>query len=212
MEGVRLYDGHAEGLAGHEAQTDQDSGRGSRAMVCSEKELGLSDEHEDIIYLPDDAPVGMPLADYMGDAVLEFDIKGPFGHLQSVFGVAREVAALFDLPLKRDALEVLERHPAELTPDAGFPGRWRSPTPICARATRPLSSRASKVAPSPFWMQHAVAPRRHAPHQQHRGHHQLCDAGAGPAAARLRLPRSARQTGRGQPGHHRAPRRTTASR
>ena len=63
-------------------------------MVCSEKELDLSDEHEGILILPDDAPVGMPLVDYMGDAVVEFDIKGAFGHLQSVVGIARETAAL----------------------------------------------------------------------------------------------------------------------
>ncbi len=39
-------------------------------MVCSEKELGISEEHEGVIFLDDDAPVGTPLADYMGDAVL----------------------------------------------------------------------------------------------------------------------------------------------
>ncbi len=41
-----------------------------KGMVCSEKELGLSDEHEGILMLPLDAPVGMPLSDYMGDTVL----------------------------------------------------------------------------------------------------------------------------------------------
>ena len=45
-------------------------------------------------YLPADAPVGLPLVDYMGDAGLGFDIKGPFGHLHSVIGVAREMAVL----------------------------------------------------------------------------------------------------------------------
>ena len=38
----------------------------SDAMLCSEKEIGLSDEHEGILLLPDDAPVGMPLRDYLG--------------------------------------------------------------------------------------------------------------------------------------------------
>ena len=42
----------------------------SYSMVCSEKELGITEEHEGIILLDDDAPVGMPMADYMGDAVL----------------------------------------------------------------------------------------------------------------------------------------------
>jgi len=88
MEGVRLYDGHAEGRRIMKLKKTKIRGVPSRAMACSEKELGLSDEHVDIIYLPDDAPIGTPLADYLGDAVLEFDVKGPFGHLQSVFGLS----------------------------------------------------------------------------------------------------------------------------
>jgi phenylalanyl-tRNA synthetase beta chain len=39
----------------------------SSGMVCSERELGLSEEHEGIILLPEDAPVGLPLRDYLGD-------------------------------------------------------------------------------------------------------------------------------------------------
>jgi hypothetical protein len=73
-------------------------------MVCSEKELGLSEAAEDILYLPDDTPVGVPLVDVLGDYVLNFNIKGPFGHLQSVYGIARELAALYGRPLKRDPL------------------------------------------------------------------------------------------------------------
>ena len=42
-------------------------------MACSEKELGISEEHEGIILLDPDAPTGMSLAKYMGDAVLEID-------------------------------------------------------------------------------------------------------------------------------------------
>jgi phenylalanyl-tRNA synthetase beta chain len=45
-------------------QTLQDSRRRSSGMVCSERELGLSEEHEGILLLPEDAPVGMPLRDY----------------------------------------------------------------------------------------------------------------------------------------------------
>ncbi len=45
-------------------------GIASNGMVCSERELGLSEEHEGILLLPEDAPVGMPLRDYLGDEVL----------------------------------------------------------------------------------------------------------------------------------------------
>jgi phenylalanyl-tRNA synthetase beta chain len=46
----------------------------SEGMVCSEKELGISDEHTGILILPDDAPVGTPFADYWGDVVLDIDL------------------------------------------------------------------------------------------------------------------------------------------
>ncbi|MBS3783763.1 MAG: phenylalanine--tRNA ligase subunit beta, partial [Anaerolineae bacterium] len=120
LEGSRLYDGHAEGRSVMTLHKVEIRGVPSRAMVCSEKELGLSEEQVDILYLPDDAPVGTPLVDYMGDAILEFDIKGPFAHLNSVIGVAREAAALLEVPLRRDALEVLERRPADLVADPDF--------------------------------------------------------------------------------------------
>ena len=63
-------------------------------MICSELELGLGEAHEGVLFLPDDAPVGGMLKDYLGDAVLEFDIKGGFAHLLSIYGLARETAAI----------------------------------------------------------------------------------------------------------------------
>ena len=59
----------------------------------SDKELGLSDEHEGILVLPDDAPLGAPLADYLGDTVIEFEITPNLVHDFSVVGVAREAAS-----------------------------------------------------------------------------------------------------------------------
>jgi phenylalanyl-tRNA synthetase beta chain len=152
MEGVSLYDGHAEGKAIRKLKKTKIRGVESRAMVCSEKELGLSDEHVDIIYLPDDAPVGAPLAEYMGDAVLDFDIKGPFAHLQSVYGIAREAAALLGVELKRDVMEVLERHPAEITPTPDFLALEIADPDLCPRYSAAYIKGVT-IGPSPFWMQ-----------------------------------------------------------
>jgi phenylalanyl-tRNA synthetase beta chain len=66
----------------------------SNGMVCSERELGLSEEHEGILLLPADAPVGMPLRDYLGDEILELDLTPDMARTLSMAGVAREVAAL----------------------------------------------------------------------------------------------------------------------
>ena len=152
MEGADLWDPYADEPRIKKLKKSKIRGVESRAMVCSEKELGLSDQHVDIIYLPDDAPVGTPLADYLGDVVFEFDIKGPFAHLRSVFGVAREVAALFGLPLKRDAIEMLDRHPVELTPTPDYLVLEIPDPDLCPRYSA-FFIRGLQVKPSPSWMQ-----------------------------------------------------------
>ncbi len=71
----------------------------SNGMVCSERELGLSEEHEGILLLPEDAPVGVSLREYLGDEVLELGLTPDMARCLSIIGVAREVAALTDAPL-----------------------------------------------------------------------------------------------------------------
>ena len=93
-EGATLYDGHAEGLQLTTLKRTKIRGVESYSMVCSEKELGITEEHEGIILLDDDAPVGTPLADYMGDAVLDINILPNMARNANVIGVARELAAL----------------------------------------------------------------------------------------------------------------------
>jgi phenylalanyl-tRNA synthetase beta chain len=71
----------------------------SNGMVCSERELGLSEEHEGILILSEDAPIGMPLRDYLGDEVLVLDLTVDMARCLSMIGVAREVAALTNAAL-----------------------------------------------------------------------------------------------------------------
>ncbi|HLW02802.1 MAG TPA: phenylalanine--tRNA ligase subunit beta [Ktedonobacterales bacterium] len=77
----------------------------SNGMVCSERELGLSEEHEGILLLPEDAPVGVSLREYLGDEVLELGLTPDMARCLSMIGVAREVAALSDAPLHLPADE-----------------------------------------------------------------------------------------------------------
>lgn len=93
-EGARIYDGHQPGQVPTTLKRAKIRGVESYSMVCSEKELGISEEHEGIILLPADAPDGMPLADYMGDAVLDVSILPNMARNASILGVAREIAAL----------------------------------------------------------------------------------------------------------------------
>ncbi|MGH7840229.1 MAG: phenylalanine--tRNA ligase subunit beta, partial [Candidatus Binataceae bacterium] len=74
----------------------------SEGMLCSELELGMSKEHEGILELPSNAKAGEPLANYLHvpDVVLDIAITPNRGDCLSILGLAREVAALFDLKLK----------------------------------------------------------------------------------------------------------------
>src|SRR4030095_6504313 len=104
-EGATLYDGHAEGLQLMPLKRAKIRGVESYSMACSEKELGITEEHEGIIILDDDAPVGMPLVDYMGDAVLSVDILPNMARNANVIGIARELAASLGRELKRPTIQ-----------------------------------------------------------------------------------------------------------
>ena len=70
-------------------------GVASRGMLCSAYELGLGEDHEGIIELPEDAPVGAPYASYagLGDAVLDIKVTPNRADCLGVRGVARDLAA-----------------------------------------------------------------------------------------------------------------------
>src|SRR5574342_1236850 len=91
-QGSTIYDGHADGLVLTTLKRAKIRGVESYSMACSEKELGISDDHEGIIILDQDAPVGMPLRDYMGDAVFDVKINPNMARNTSIIGIAREAA------------------------------------------------------------------------------------------------------------------------
>lgn len=99
-EGAVVYDGHKPGWDLTKIKKTKIRGFETKSMVCSAKELGICEGNEGIIILPDDAPMGMPLADYMGDAVYVVDILPNMIRNACIRGVAREVAAQLNLPPK----------------------------------------------------------------------------------------------------------------
>lgn len=111
-EGSILYDGHKPGQELMTLKRAKIRGIESYSMVCSEKELGLSEEHEGIILLPADAPVGMPLADYMGDVVFTIKTNPNMARNINVYGVAREIAALTGKPLRTPSYEIMAPGPS----------------------------------------------------------------------------------------------------
>ncbi|HEY6958714.1 MAG TPA: phenylalanine--tRNA ligase subunit beta [Candidatus Limnocylindria bacterium] len=75
----------------------------SEGMVLSAKELGLGEDHDGIMLLPKTLPVGQLLQDAIGDAVIALEISPNRADALSIYGIAREVSALFAAPLHAPA-------------------------------------------------------------------------------------------------------------
>ena len=111
-EGAHIYDGHQPGQVLTTLKRAKIRGVESYSMACSEKELGISDDHEGIIFLDDDAPTGMPLVDYMGDAVFEIALTPNIARDANMWGIAREVAAITGKKLRAPSLDVQMQGPS----------------------------------------------------------------------------------------------------
>lgn len=85
----------------------------SNGMICSARELGLEGDHEGILVLPADAPVGAPAGDVLqaGDVVLELELTPNRGDCASILGVAREVRAIFGGELRWPPCDAIEPGP-----------------------------------------------------------------------------------------------------
>lgn len=100
----------------------------SNGMLCSGIELGLGDESDGIIELPQDAPVGAALSDYLNlpDAIIDLDLTPNRGDCFSVLGIARDVVALTGAPLRGPDLPEIaatidDTHPVECSVPAACP-------------------------------------------------------------------------------------------
>ncbi len=90
-------------------------GQASCGMICSEREMGLSEDHSGILVLDADAPVGAKLVDYLhlNDEVLDISITPNRADCLSILGLAREVAMAYKLPLSMPKLPPVDEVPAD---------------------------------------------------------------------------------------------------
>ena len=155
-EGAEVWDGHSDEPKRMILKEKPLRGIPNRSMVCSEKELGLSDSHEGIILLHDQpraadgtpfAP-GTPAADVLGDIVLDIELTPNLARALSVYGVAREIASLYDLPLRPLRTDVVQDGPAI----TGAVTLTIDEPALNPRFTLMLL-RGTHVRPSPEWMQ-----------------------------------------------------------
>ena len=123
-------------------------GVASEGMVCSEKELGISDSHEGILVLSPEAPIGTPLSDYLGDVIFDLDVTPNRPDCLSVIGIAREIAALTNEPLRLFPIHYEE---LENSIDS-FASVDIVDSDLCPRYCASLIT-GIKIASSPSWLQ-----------------------------------------------------------
>jgi phenylalanyl-tRNA synthetase beta chain len=156
LEGATLYDGHKEGRNKMKLKGRALRGIHNRSMLCSEKELGISEEHEGIIIMrsdPDspDYRAGTPLQEVLGDVVLEIDIIPNIARCASMVGVAREYAALTGQPIRYPDYDVLMEGA-----DANERVTITTENPELNPRFVALIIEGIKQGPSPYWMQYRL--------------------------------------------------------
>lgn len=118
------------------------------AMVLSERELGISEEHAGIMVLPQDASVGSPLSDLRGGVVLDIEVTANRPDEMSILGIAREVAASNGGDLREP--DLTRPHSVRLDPSPAAPVEVLDPD-LCPRYTA-LRVEGIRIRPSPEWI------------------------------------------------------------
>ncbi|SFU63515.1 phenylalanine--tRNA ligase subunit beta [Pseudoduganella namucuonensis] len=135
-----------------EIKVGQLRGVESQGMLCSAKELKLSEEGAGLIELPDDAPVGQNFRDYYALNDLKFTIKLTPNKADclSVLGVAREVSALTGTPLHAPAFRAVP-----VTSDEVLPVKVSAPD-LCGRFSGRVIRGLNAKAATPDWLKQRI--------------------------------------------------------
>ena len=124
----------------------------SHGMLCSPQELGLPDQVDGLLILREDAKVGQPFSEYLGrsggDVVYDLEVTPNRPDLNSVIGIAREIAALTGNELKIPVIQFLN---TESEPINGLVSVQNHEPELCPRYTVRIV-RKVKVGPSPDWL------------------------------------------------------------
>lgn len=120
----------------------------SHGMLCSAAELGLSEDASGLLELPADAPVGTPLAEWLGlpDASFELKLTPNRPDCLGMEGLAAEVATLFDARRRTIAVS-----PAPVTSERTLPVRIAAPA-ACPRYLGRVIEGVDPGRPTPRWM------------------------------------------------------------
>ncbi|HEY4254983.1 MAG TPA: phenylalanine--tRNA ligase subunit beta [Chlamydiales bacterium] len=121
-------------------------GVSSHGMLCSAAELGIYDQDEGILELPTEFKTGADCMPLLWDPVLELSFTPNLGHSMSALGVARELSAAWQVPLRKSKIPILEAT-SERSLKVSVENKE-----LCPRyAARVIAN--VHVGPSPFWLQ-----------------------------------------------------------
>jgi phenylalanyl-tRNA synthetase beta chain len=132
--------------------TRQTYGRTSDGMICSARELGIGEDHDGILVLSPDSPLGVDVVEHLElrDEVLDIAVTPDRGYTLSMRGMAREAATAFGLDFADPApVDVPE-------PGEGYPVRLEDLTG-CDRYVARIVTGLDPTAPSPRWLQRRLA-------------------------------------------------------
>ena len=117
----------------------------SNGMLCSARELGVSEDHDGLWLLPEDAPIGEDIRKYahLDDVVVDLNVTPNRGDALSLTGIAREVHAVTGAELKL--------HEAAVTTDAAHAVKIEA-SDLCARYTSRVITGLNAKAKTPEWM------------------------------------------------------------
>ena len=125
----------------------------SHGMLCSARELKLSEDHGGLLELAADAPIGEDVRRWLklDDTLFTLKLTPNLGHVLSVHGIAREVSALTGAPLKTPVIApVAPRHAQVLPVDVLAPD-------LCGRFSGRVVRGVNPRAPTPAWMVERLA-------------------------------------------------------
>lgn len=125
----------------------------SNGMLCSARELQLGNDHDGIMVLDDDTPLGVDITELLpiGEPVIDVAVLSDRGDHQSVLGVARELGAILDRDVRLPAIEPL---PA---PDGDGVPVTIDATDGCSHFVTRVLEGVDRTAPTPWWMQQRLA-------------------------------------------------------
>ncbi|MEE0892341.1 MAG: phenylalanine--tRNA ligase subunit beta [Succinivibrio sp.] len=142
---VSLIGAHVNGITIKKAKL---RGVESNGMLCSYKELGMAEESNGIIELPEDAPLGMDVREYfkLNDKVIDVDLTSNRPDCLGICGIAREVAVLLNKECKYPVIE-----PVKPTIDDIFPVEVEDKQG-CPRYLDRVIRGVNQKAVTPLWM------------------------------------------------------------